>query len=141
VKAFEAAGVPREKLVLGVPFYGRAWRDVVAEGNGLYQAGKPPADRFEGGYGALAAGVIGKDGFVRCWDSRAQAPYLWNAQRRMFITYDDPESLGLKAQYIKRRGLAGAMFWQYYDDPSGALLGALYTGLERPAPAAGDSHR
>ncbi len=129
VKAFLAAGVPPEKLVLGVPFYGRAWADVAAGRNGLYQAGKPPADEIDAGYGNLAANMIGKSGFVRFWDSEAQAPYLWNADRRTFITYDDPESLRLKAGYINQHHLAGAMFWQYYDDPSGALLDALHEGL------------
>jgi chitinase len=136
VKAFLAAGVPPEKLVLGVPFYGRAWAQVAAGRNGLYQAGKAPASELDAGYGNLASSVIGKDGFVRFWDSQAQAPYLWNAERRMFITYDDPESLGIKTQYINDHNLAGAMFWQYYDDPSGALLDALYKGLHEIAPRA-----
>ena len=51
----------------------------------------------------------------------------------MFISYEDPESLGLKCRYIRDRGLAGAMFWDYYSDRTGALLDALVTGLKPPA--------
>jgi GH18 family chitinase len=46
-----------------------------------------------------------------------------------FVTYDDPHSLGVKSRYIREHGLAGAMFWEYSSDPTGALLGALYDGL------------
>jgi chitinase len=80
-------------------------------------------------YSHLASDVIGRDGFVRYWDVDAQAPYLWNAERRIFITYEDPESLGRKTQYIRAHGLAGAMFWEYNSDLSGALLDALNRGL------------
>jgi chitinase len=129
VREFLAAGVPASKLVLGVPFYGRAWSEVTPRANGLYQEGKAPVEPFAGAYGRLASEVIGRNGFVRFWDPLAQAPYLWNAERRIFITYEDPESLTVKARYIRERGLAGAMFWEYGNDPSGALLDALNAGL------------
>jgi chitinase len=131
VREFLAAGVPAGKLVMGVPFYGRGWCEVSPQSNGLYQSGRPLAPRMDLTYGALATGVIGRDGFVRFWDDTAQAPYLWNAARRVFITYDDPESLRLKTRYIREHGLAGAMFWQYGEDPTGALLGALDSGLRQ----------
>jgi chitinase len=133
VREFLAAGVPAGKLVMGVPFYGRGWGEVSPQSNGLYQSGKPLAPRMDLTYGALATGVIGRDGFVRFWDETAQAPYLWNAARRVFITYEDPESLRLKTRYIREHGLAGAMFWQYGEDPTGALLGALDAGLRQDA--------
>jgi chitinase len=129
VREFIAAGVPASKLVLGVPFYGRAWGEVAAERNGLYQPGKPLQERMNLDYVRIAADVIGREGFVRYWDADAQAPYFWNADRRIFITYEDPESLQRKTRYIRQHGLAGAMFWEYNADPSGALLGALYCGL------------
>ena len=82
-------------------------------------------------YGRLSTEVVGRDGFVRFWDATAKAPYLWNAERRTFIAYDDPESLGLKTQYVLAHGLGGVMFWQYGEDPTGALLNALDAGLQR----------
>ena len=66
---------------------------------------------------------------MRRWDKAAQAPYLWNADKRVFVTYDDPESLRLKSRYIVEKGLAGAMFWEYSSDPTGALLDTLFTAL------------
>ena len=132
-REFLEAGVPAAKLVLGVPFYGRAWGDVGADAHGLYQPGSKPVERIDTSYGQIAASLVGRDGFVRYWDPDAQAPYLWNADRRIFISYDDPESMRLKARYILDHHLAGAMFWQYSDDPSGALLQALFSGLHETA--------
>ena len=40
VRAFLAAGVPAAKLVLGVPFYGKAWGNVTPENDGLYEPGR-----------------------------------------------------------------------------------------------------
>lgn len=128
VREFLAAGVPAAKLVLGVPFYGRGWRDVTPVADGLYQAGTA-VERMNLSYGRLAAEVVGRDGFGRRWDAAAQAPFLWNADQRIFISYDDPESMRLKAGYVRAKGLGGVMFWQYAEDPSGALLDALHTTL------------
>ncbi len=48
----------------------------------------------------------------------------------MFVTYEDPESLRVKCRYIRDRGLAGAMFWEYYADrPGGVLLRTLFEEL------------
>ena len=116
VKAFLAAGVPPSKLVVGVPFYGRGWAEVAPDRNGRYQPGKPIQPRMDLNYSNLAAQIVGRDGFERFWDADAQAPYLWNAGRHIFITYEDPESLGRKGRYIQEHGLAGAMF-------CGVLLG------------------
>jgi chitinase len=132
VREFLEAGVPAAKLVMGVPFYGRGWRDVQPAAEGLYQPGVA-VERMNLSYGQLAAAIIGREGFVRRWDATAQAPFLWNADQRIFISYDDPESLRLKARYVRAKGLGGVMFWQYAEDPSGALLDALHTSLN-PAP-------
>ena len=56
---------------------------------------------------------------MRRWDAQAQAPFLWNAEKRIFISYDDPESLRVKSRYVLERGLAGVMFWEYYADRPG----------------------
>ena len=135
VRDFIAAGVPPAKVVVGVPFYGRAWADVKGEGTGLYQPGSRPTERIETNYGPMSTTLVDRGGFVRIWDSQAQAPYLWNKDTRTFISYEDPESLRLKSAYIRDKGLGGAMFWEYYGDKTGVLLDTLFTDLHGPAPA------
>jgi chitinase len=130
VRDFVGAGVPPEKLVLGVPFYGRVWGHVGGSDDGLLQPGGPPDARLDASYTALSA-LVGHDGFVRHWDAWAQAAYIWNREKRLFVTYEDPESLRVKCAYIREHGLAGAMFWEYGADRTGALLDALFDGLRR----------
>jgi chitinase len=135
VREFVAAGVPVEKLVLGVPFYGRVWGEVEPKDDGLYQPGKPPAERMDMNYPSLA-GLAGRDGWRRVWDDAAQARYLWHAGRRLFVSYEDPESLRRKCRYVRERGLAGVMFWEYFADSSGVLLDTLAAELRPVTPPA-----
>ncbi len=128
VREFLGAGVPAAKLVLGVPFYGRAWGGVAPVGDGLYQPGGRPQERVETRYTNLAT-LAAQPGWARRWDALSQAPFLWNADKRVLVAYDDPESLRAKARYIREHGLAGAMFWEYNADRTGALLGTLFTEL------------
>jgi chitinase len=120
VKQHLAAGIPSEKIVLGVAFYGRGFAGVKPIDNGLEQ----PYERFEGAhnYSELADKFIDKQGFVRYWDDRAKAPYLWNSASRTFITYDDPRSIRIKAQYVKAHHLGGMMFWELSEDRNEELL-------------------
>ena len=127
VAQFCAAGVPANKLVVGVPFYGRAFADVNAHNNGLDQ----PYGKYAGDHPwpELVEKYIGKDGYVRHWDDVAHEPYLWNAQRREFISYDDPQSLALKARYVTTHHLGGMMYWEQSQDPHGELVRVLSNNL------------
>jgi chitinase len=70
------------------------------------------------------------EGFVRYWDASAQAPYLWNSAARTFITYEDPQSLQIKARYIVEHRLGGVMFWELSQDRDGELLDVITRGLQ-----------
>lgn len=127
VELYKQAGVPLEKIVLGVPFYGRGWTGVEPEDNGRF---KPYQENVQSqGYQSLLDDFIDKNGFVRHWDDQAKAPYLWNAETRTFYTYEDPESFKHRAAFIKEKGLAGMMYWQHAQDPQNRLLEALYNAL------------
>jgi chitinase len=127
VREFEQAGVPAEKIVLGVPFYGHVWGDVNGTNNALFQPGKAVPNSFAH-YNDIQSTMIGH-GFVRYWDAAASAPYLYNADKKMFVSYEDPESLALKCKYVLDHKLSGIMFWEYNSDPTGALLNAVDEGL------------
>jgi chitinase len=124
VQAILAKGVPRDKLVMGAPFYGRGWRGV--ESANLWSAGTGALE--VGGYRIIADTFLKMPGYVRHWDDVAKVPWLYNAATKEWISYDDPESMRLKGQYVAAQHLAGAMFWELSDD-NGALLDALRAGL------------
>ncbi len=128
VREFEEAGVAARKLVLGVPFYGHVWGEVPATNHGLFQPGQPVPNAYSN-YAAIVSTMLGH-GYIRYWDAAASVPYLYNADKQIFVSYEDPESLAAKCKYVKHQHLKGVMFWDYSSDPSGALLDAIDTGLK-----------
>lgn len=121
------AGIPPEKLVLGVAFYGRHWTGVRSERKGLNQ----PYDRFAGyhSYSTLLNEYINRQGFTRYWDESAKAPYLWAPDSSSFISYEAPESLRHKTKFVRENGLGGVMYWEHSQDYHDVLLGTLYKNL------------
>jgi chitinase len=135
VDSYLAAGVPKEKLVLGVPFYGYGYGGVDAVRNGLFQrverAGPeaPPVPGLWIGavrYRQIAEAM--RSGFTRYRDGNAGVPWLYNAKTRNWITYDDPQSLALKTDLVRERGLGGIMIWELSGD-DGMLLPAIHRRL------------
>lgn len=124
-----ATGVPAEKLVLGVPFYGRGWTGVGSANNGLnqpYTGLREPAGSYE--YGELAADQI--NSYTRYWDETAQVPWLYDAESETMISYDDPQSLAAKVAYVQEHGLGGIMIWEVsQDSDDAALLTTIYDSL------------
>lgn len=114
VQAHQKAGMPLDKLVLGIPFYGR--------GN----------NREVKGF-VHYRDLIKLEGLQSKWDSIAKAPYLVNAAGTMVCTYETPESIKLKGAFIQQMGLRGAMYWEYAGDTDDNLLSrTVYTMLFPP---------
>jgi chitinase len=137
VRAFEAAGVPAGKIVLGVPFYGRMWGQVPNVNHGLFQPGKSIPNSYAG-YNAITTTMLGH-GYTRYWDAASKVPYLFNEDKKIFVSYEDPESLAAKCDYVRAHNLAGVMFWSYFNDANGALLGAIDRALKMPSPSGANS--
>ena len=120
VKLYEQAGVPAEKLVLGIAFYGRAWQLQTPDPK-AYPRTITKVERG-GGYTFIKDSLLTNPAYKRYWDRKAKAPYLYNADLKRFVSYDDEESVRAKCQYVKKNGLAGVMFWEYFSDPKAYLL-------------------
>lgn len=122
---FMAAGVPASKLGLGAAFYGKSREAQTTTNHGLNEAqvmqSKATAGQG-GGFQKLKNEFINKNGYKRYWDRYAKAPYLFNPNNKVFITYDDQRSIKMKTKYIKKNKLAGIFFWEYFNDPEENLL-------------------
>jgi chitinase len=129
VQAILGKGVPRNKLVAGMPFYGRGWKGVESDGVGSAVSGSMQV----GGYRVIADTLLKAPGFGRRWDDVAKVPWLYNSETKEWITYEDPQSMRLKGEYVAAQNLAGAMFWELSND-NGELLDALRAGLGAPGP-------
>jgi GH18 family chitinase len=144
------AGAPASKIVMGMPFYGRAWNGVNPgpNGDGLGQSGSEATEPTLGGTefpyntlfssGALvySNGVFsGAGGYTRFWNAQAQVPYLYSAAKKQFITYDDPQSVRAKVNFVNQQSLGGVMFWELSEDTTAtgaSLLDAMYEGMHQP---------
>lgn len=127
VAAFEQAGVPSSKILLGLPFYGHMWGQVSDQNHGLFQAGKPVPNGYAP-YRLITETML-NHGFQRYWDSTSSVPYLYNTDQQIFVSYEDPESITAKCKYVQTHKLGGVMFWDYSSDPSGALLHTIHDSL------------
>ena len=113
VRAYLQAGVPPHQITLGMPFYGRGWANVGQTNDGLYQRTTKLAQGSFGGsaytYKDLIENYIEQKDYARHWNDEAKVPWLYSHTDRVFITYEDPESIGFKADYVADHALGGAM--------------------------------
>lgn len=119
------ASFPKDKLVIGIPFYGYQYSSVKNTNNGLYQTFKG-ANSLS--YHSIVTNYLNKPGYTRYFHSQSMVPWLYNGST--FISYEDAQSIGIKADYIKSKGMGGAMIWELSQDPNKILLNALYDGLK-----------
>ena len=110
VRAHIAAGVPTEKIVYGMPFYGRGKREVMRFTN--YRD------------------IVENKNFIEKWDDIAKVPYLADDKNETVCVYDNPASIKIKCDYIIEKQLRGAMYWDYAgDDDAGTLRKTIWKNL------------
>ncbi|KAI9299160.1 glycoside hydrolase [Neoconidiobolus thromboides FSU 785] len=133
VKAWSSAGIPLNKLVVGLPFYGTISnvKEDLNESTGMYgtrveNTGKPItyAEIMTSALSGSAKANTGA-GWVRHFDKVSQTPWLFNAQTKSLISYDDAQSLKAKAKYVLSNGLGGVMIWALNQDYKSELLNSV----------------
>ncbi len=71
--------------------------------------------------------------FTEQWDDQAKVPWLSvkgdDGKALFALSYENPRSVTIKAEYIKEKGLAGAMFWEYGADDNNQLAKQLAESL------------
>ncbi|PLN91951.1 chitinase, partial [Klebsiella pneumoniae] len=158
VNNYLAAGLKPSQMNLGIGFYGRVpkravepgidWTTADAQNNPVTQPYFGPQQI------ALFASLgydLSKDTYVKYndivgkllndpqkrftehWDDEAKVPWLsvQSAEGKPLfaLSYENPRSVAIKADYIKAKGLAGAMFWEYGADDQNQLARQLAESL------------
>ncbi|SHM41747.1 chitinase [Cyclobacterium lianum] len=119
-------GADPKQIVIGSAFYGRVWKGVPPENNGLYQLAKGIHIGWMA-YHQIRDRYEPDSNFQRYWDELAKAPYMYNATDSLMVSYDDTVSVRLKTEYVREKGLGGIMFWELGNDTKeeGSLLDAI----------------
>ncbi len=117
--------VDSSKIVLGAPMYGHSWKGVTTgNDHGLNNAATGPGIASYGdlngsiSYWQIMNLVEQQPNLYHVyWDDQAKASYVSStADGGTFITYESPQALQYKLDYIKDFSLGGIMFWQLDDD-------------------------
>ncbi|KAI8096252.1 chitinase, partial [Halteromyces radiatus] len=111
ISDYIAAGVPPQKLVMGMPAYGRAFSNT--SGPGAAFQGVPEGSWEKGQYDYKALPRPGAQEFN---DPNRCMSWSYDPQQREFVTYDSPVIVQAKCDYIKQAQLGGAMFWELSAD-------------------------
>jgi len=129
LQAYLRAGIPPEKIMLGVSFYGRAFQGVKNKNNGLFQSFESAAFDYGSLDWAQLKELLKNDsGYTRYWDDKAKAPYLYNGD--IWISYTDEEQIKLLLNYAKEKKLGGVFNWEYGHDMEAELLKVLAEGMK-----------
>ena len=115
IEKLKGMGVPSDKLLLGLGFYGRGWTGVSQAEPGGTASGAAPG-KYEAGiddYYELkgrcpATGKVAGTAYAKCGDQ------WWS--------YDTPETIGTKSGWAAQQGLGGTFFWELSGDTAGGEL-------------------
>jgi chitinase len=123
IQAYEQAGIPPSKMLLGIPFYAYGWSGVADVNHGLFQLGQPVQGEH---FYSYIQSIQPKFKLYR--DPKSQTPWLYAG--KTFWTFDDPISIRAKLQYAHSRKLGGVMAWELSNDSAdAALLKSVAAGL------------
>ena len=129
IDAHIKGGVPKNKQVMGVPFYGKSKKNP-SDAEKIFEYSVKYYEIPD----ILDKGIYRGKPLVRAvsrqWEYTSMVPYLVDGTGVNVLSYDDPESVAAKGQYVVANGMLGAMFWEYrYDSSDHALLKALVKSI------------
>ncbi|EHA53365.1 hypothetical protein MCOR27_000822 [Pyricularia oryzae] len=117
---YASQGVALDKIVMGMPIYGRAFENT--DGPGAPFQGVGQGTWEQGVYDFKALPLPGAE---ERFDEEAGATYSYDPATRHMVTYDTVPLARRKAEFIRERGLGGAMWWESSADKEGdeSLIG------------------
>ncbi|MCT4706238.1 glycoside hydrolase family 18 protein [Enterobacteriaceae bacterium H16N7] len=150
VNNYLAAGLKPSQMNLGIGFYGRVPKRATEPGIDWDKADAAKHPVTQPYFGAPERAVFSSFGldltkdsyfkyndivskllndpqkrFTERWDDDAKVPYLTmksaDGKDLFAISYENPKSVAIKGEYIKSKGLGGAMFWEYGADDNNQL--------------------
>ena len=119
IQAYLKQNVPAQKLVLGVPYYGRAFANVTGASGSPTSVFQPfagaAAGTFEPGtlnYYNITQNIKQNRQFKKHWDALAKTSWAFDRRAKTFVAYDSERALKAKCKYVHQSGLGGIMVWE-----------------------------
>jgi len=141
VDAYLAAGIPASKLGIGEGFYGLCYTSPVTGPKQALGGATANGNDNDLAYRTILASYFQSS--ARKWDDVAKVPYLSFTKPTgplgcTYLSYVDEEAMAAHTDYVKQKGLGGAIVWTMNEghlptkpaaerDP---LLAALWAGLQ-----------
>ncbi|ESK83912.1 glycoside hydrolase family 18 protein [Moniliophthora roreri MCA 2997] len=115
IKYYVASGVDASKIAMGIPLYGRAFKNT--DGIGKPYSGNSSGNLEAGVYSYSVLPLTNASVHENMTDVTS---YSYDSAKKELISYDTPYIVEAKTQYIVANGLAGTMFWELSTDKKGA---------------------
>ncbi len=129
VENYLSHGCPADKINLGLAFAAPIpqvvresprWREIEKKlkAAGWYDSQEPPLKKVQDL-------LEDKNGFTKEWDRGARMAYIATeieGQKQLVLSYIEPRGIREKLNYVKERGLGGAMFWELGADYDNSLV-------------------
>ncbi|KAI8889545.1 glycoside hydrolase family 18 protein [Backusella circina FSU 941] len=151
VESWNKAGIPKNQIVIGVPFYGfvvKTSRAVTSSTGAYVKLASPSAvkgDKYDeysaddcpgskksysGEYqwrSVVSDGIQeNKNGWKYIWDTTSATPFAFHKSNKQILSFDNAKSIGDKVNYATSEKLGGAMIWSLeMDDSKNTLLESL----------------
>lgn len=128
----QVGGVPPSKMVLGMPLYGCAFTNTDGPGTPFSGIGEGSWEQGVWDYKALP-----RPGATEYLDQSIGASWSYDPAARTMVSYDNVAMAQIKVNFIKQRGLGGAMWWESSADrggktankADGSLIGTFIDGI------------
>lgn len=125
-------GVASDKLILGMPIYGRAFAGTDGLNKPYTSVGEGTQEEGSWEKGVWDYKKLPRPGYEEVYDDECKAAYLYNKETKTLVTYDTVDVVKNKAQYVKQRNLGGGMWWESSADKQGdeSLVKAFTEGIQ-----------
>ncbi|XP_052068082.1 chitinase-3-like protein 1 isoform X1 [Mytilus californianus] len=131
VKMWLNGGAPKEKLIMGLPSYGRSFTlsNTMETGLGAPSIGRGTAGPYTREKSVLAyyeiCSKIQTENWTEVWLDKQQVPYAYHGNQ--WVGFDNLRSIEIKVNYIISNNLGGAMVWAIdLDDFNGTCGNGAY---------------
>jgi chitinase len=118
IDLYNSYGVTNDKILIGIPFY-------TTVQTGCEGPGSKVGSGKSIWYKELFSTYKLSDTMKEYFDEECGVPYRYDAVNKIFISFDNEQSIKVKCEYIHAKGLAGIMYWQYGQDVDDMLSNAI----------------